>query len=247
MSDLVTGPGSLAVVVAVVAVAAVVQLASGFGFALLCVPLLALVLDPHVAVVVAILLGLFGAVYQAVAGRGHVERGVVLRLLGASLVGMPLGLYVYAHSSAELLKVGIGAMILVATALLACGFRLREASSPVDLAVGLLTGFLNTSTGTGGPPVVAVLQARAVSADVFRSTASLVFVVVDLAAVAGFALRGDVTWPLALLTLCTLPGMALGSWVGVRVRPLLSAETFRVLVLVLLGLSGLTAIGTALL
>lgn len=241
------GLGSLILVVLVIALASVVQLASGFGFALLCVPLLALVIDPHTAVLMALLLGMLGTAYQAVTGRGDFDTGVVVRLLSAAMVGMPLGLLVFSFSSPQDLKIIIGAMILATTALLCRGFTIRERSPSVDLCVGLLTGLLTTSTGTSGPPVVAVLQARGVTADVFRATASVVFTVVDVVAIVGFTVQGRVTWPLLALAICTLPGMGLGAWIGVKVRPLLSPRTFRVLVLVLLALSGLIALTTAVL
>jgi uncharacterized membrane protein YfcA len=247
MSHQVDGAGPLLLVVGVIGVAAVVQLVTGFGFALVCVPLLALVVDAHTAVVLALLLGVLVALHQAVAGRGELDRGVVTRLLGGSVVGLPLGLYAFAHTSAEALTVAIGAMILVTTALLTRGLTLRRRSVPLDLGLGVLTGFLTTSTGTPAPPLVAVLTARGVPPAVFRATTSLVFVVIDLLAVAGFWLGGDLTGPLLLVALAALPGMALGAVLGVRLRPLLSAGTFRVLVLVLLAVSGVSAILTAVL
>jgi uncharacterized membrane protein YfcA len=243
----VNGLGGLALVVGVVAFAAVIQLAAGFGFALVCVPLLALVVDPHVAVVVALVLGVVGALYQAVEGRAVVDRGVVARLTTAGFVGLPIGGWVYSRSSPEVLKVVIGVVILVAVALLARGLSLSRWSASVDLVGGLLTGFLTTCTGTSGPPIVTILHARDVSPEVFRATASSVFCVLDAVSVAGFAATGHLPWSLFLVTLCTLPGMGVGAWIGVRVRHLLSPKAFRLGVLSLLAWSGMAAILTALL
>jgi uncharacterized membrane protein YfcA len=247
MSHQVDGLGPFLLVVGVIGVAAAVQVVTGFGFALVGVPLLALVLDAHTAVLLALLLGVLVAVQQAVAGRGVLDRGVVTRLLGGAVAGLPLGLYAFTHSSARALTAGIGAMILVTTVLLTRGFTLRRRSPALDLGIGVLTGFLTTSTGTPGPPLVAVLQARGVAPEVFRATVSLVFATIDVLAVGGFALRGDLTGSLLVAALTTLPGMALGAWVGTLVRPLLSAGTFRVVVLVLLAVAGVSAIATAVL
>jgi uncharacterized membrane protein YfcA len=247
MSHQVDGLGPLLLVVGVIGVSAVVQVVTGFGFALVCVPLLALVVDAHTAVVLALLLGVLVALQQAAAGRGHLDRGVVTRLLGGAAAGLPLGLYAFTHTSARTLTVGIGAMILLTTVLLTRGFTLRRRSPSLDLGLGVLTGFLTTSTGTPGPPLVAVLQARGVTPEVFRATTSLVFATMDLLAVVSFALHGDLTGPLLVVALTTLPGMALGAWIGTQVRPLLSAGTFRVVVLVLLAVAGVSAIATAVL
>jgi uncharacterized protein len=242
----VNGTHGLVLVVGLVAFAAVVQLAAGFGFALVCVPLLALVVDPHVAVLVALQVGVAGALFQAVEGRRHLDGGVVTRLTVAGLVGLPVGGWVYARSSPEVLKIVIGVVILAAVVLLARGFTLARSSRPVDLVGGLLTGFLTTCTGTSGPPIVTILQARDVSPEVFRATTSTVFCVLDALSVVGFAATGHLRWPLFLVTLCTLPGLAVGAWLGVRARQLLSPQAFRVAVLLLLTWSGLAAILTAL-
>jgi uncharacterized membrane protein YfcA len=236
----------LALVVGIVAFAATIQLATGFGFALVCVPLLVLFIDPHVAVVIALQIGMIGALYQAVEGRRHINRGVVARLTAAALFGLPLGLWVYAHSSPELLKILIGVVILATVALLVRGVSINRSSPPVDIIAGLITGFLTTSTGTSGPPIVTILQARRVTPLVFRATTSTVFCVLDAASIVAFAATGRLPWSVMLTTLGTLPAMGLGAWIGVKVRPLLTPRAFRFVVLLLLAWSGVAAILTAL-
>jgi len=234
-------------VAAIVALASVVQLATGFGFALVCMPALALVIDPHLAVLITLEVGMVGAFYQAVEGRQHVDRQMVARLLAAAAVGLPAGWWVYSLSSAAVLKFLIGLLVLSTVVLLARGFRLSRASTQVDLTAGVLTGFLTTCTGISGPPIVTVLHARQVAPEAFRAMTSTVFSVLDGLAVLVFVATGDIGWPLTLLVLSTLPGLAAGAWIGIRARLLMSPQTFRVVVLSLLAATGLTAVVTALL
>ncbi|WP_226346283.1 sulfite exporter TauE/SafE family protein [Agilicoccus flavus] len=146
-------------VLVVVAVAAVVQLATGFGFALVSVPLLALVTDAHQAVLLALLLATVDNLGQAVEGRKVVDRSVIGRLLLGALVGLPLGCIAFTRSDARVLQLTIGAVILVTVVALARGATLARSSRRVDLLVGTLSGMLTTCTGTNGPPVVAVARA----------------------------------------------------------------------------------------
>ncbi|MGI8887501.1 MAG: sulfite exporter TauE/SafE family protein [Nocardioidaceae bacterium] len=240
------GLDALALIAGVVVFAAAVQLATGFGFALVCVPLLVLVIDPHIAVLIVLQVGMIGALFQAVEGRHHVNRGVVARLIAAAFVGLPAGGWVYSRSSPEVLKILIGVSILATVALLARGLSFKRSSPPVDIIAGLLTGFLTTCTGASGPPVVAILHARKVAPEVFRATASTVFCVLDAVSIAAFAATGHISWSLTLATLCTLPGMGVGAWVGMKVRPMLNPKVFRIVVLLLLTWSGIAAILTAL-
>lgn len=238
-------PLTLTLVMGVVAFAAIVQLATGFGFALVSVPLLALVTEPHAAVLIALQVGTIGNAYQAVEGRRRLDRAVVARILVGASIGLPVGWWIYAHSSASVLKVLIGIAILLTVGMLARGLVLKSASRPIDLVAGTLTGILTTCTGTNGPPIVTVLHARKVTPEVFRATTSTVFCVLDVLAVAVFAVSGHLTGSLVVTAAWTVPGLAAGAWVGIRARQLLSPTTFRILVLVLLSATGATAILTA--
>ena len=246
MAANVGGLGMLIVIAVVVAFAAMVQIATGFGFALVCVPLLALVVDPHIAVLIALQVGMLGALYQTVEGRRQVDPGVVTRLIIAGFVGLPVGVWVYARSSPQVLKLLIGLVILAAVALLARGLRFKHSSPRVDILAGLLTGFLTTCTGTSGPPIVTVLHGRSVTPEVFRATASTIFFVLDAVSIVAFAATGHLHWSLVLATLGTLPGMGAGMWIGIRARSLLNPTAFRAAVLLLLTWTGVAAIVTAL-
>jgi len=235
----------IAPILFVVAFAAVVQYATGFGFALVSVPLLALVMDAHAAVLTALLLGMLGNFTQAIEGRRVVHRAVVGRLVVTALLGMPVGWWVFTHADARLLQLTIGVVILIAVVALARGFTLHHTSAGVDLGVGALAGFLTTCTGTNGPPIVALLHARRVPPAAFRATTTTTFLAVDIIAVIAYAVSGHLTLSHVVTTLLTVPALALGALVGIRARRLLSPGTFRVIVLVLLSVTGVIAIVTA--
>lgn len=229
----------------VVAFAAVVQYATGFGFALVSVPLLALVTDPHEAVLIGLMLGIVGNISQAIEGRHVADRAVAGRILAGSLVGLPVGWYIYAHTDSRALQLTIGGIILLAVVVLALGLTLREASRRVDLIVGAVTGVLTTCTGTNGPPVVAVLHARRESPAVFRATSTTTFVGLSTMSLLIHGATGHLHLHQFGTVALALPAVAIGAVGGIRVRRLLSPATFRVVVLVLLTATATVAIATA--
>ncbi len=224
--------------------AAAVQMTSGFGFALVAVPLLALVTGPHTAILLALLAGTFFNGWQAVEGRGHRDTSVVARILVGAVLGMPVGYLVFRHTDPGQLTVLVGVLVLAAVVVLARGWRFPAVSRSTDVATGLFTGVLTTSTGTNGPPIVALLQARRLPPREFRATVTLVFVVLNLAALTVFAATGTLTREVVVTALWSVPALLLGGWVGYRVRRLLPAETFRRFVLLLLTVAGATAVVT---
>ncbi|MBU6215267.1 MAG: TSUP family transporter, partial [Acidobacteria bacterium] len=109
----------------------------------------------------------------------------------------------------------------------------------------LVSGVLNTATSTNGPPLVFVLQARKVAPDVFRATLNTVFVFSGLYAAVIFALRGKISFDEVALSAASVPFLIVGSFVGVLIRRHINEERFRLAVLGLLTVSGLSTLLSA--
>jgi uncharacterized membrane protein YfcA len=237
---------AVAAVSLVIALASTVTTLAGFGFSLMAVPLLATVLGARDAVAVASLLGLLSSGALALRCRATVDWGIVRRQLAAAALGMPLGLGVVAVLSDRGLRVAIAAAVLVATALIARGFRLRGATGRVDLGAGFISGMLNTSVGTSGPPVVLTNQARGLSPDVFRATLATFFAASAIVLSPMFLATGRYHHEVLVAAGAGLPALGVGWWVGLQLHPRVSAARFRHIVLALLVLSAVAAAASAL-
>jgi uncharacterized membrane protein YfcA len=85
-------------------VAAFVGALSGFGFSLLIVPPLALVVGPRDAVILANILGPVQNLAMAIYLRRLIDWSMVLRLFVGAVVGMPVGLLVLTTVSASTMR-----------------------------------------------------------------------------------------------------------------------------------------------
>ena len=108
-----------AFLLAVVGIAAAMQALSGFGFALLAVPVLALAVDLRLAVVVVTLVSTVSTLVQWWESRRVAVGPLVRRLLVSGAAGMPLGLWALASLDVRLMKAILGAAVLAGVALLA--------------------------------------------------------------------------------------------------------------------------------
>ncbi len=237
--------GVILAVAAVFGLAAVVQSVTGFGFALVAVPLLALVLGPAPAVVATTLVSLLISVAVLRADRSFVDwrhAGVVSL---AGLAAMPLGLWVLTRVPERALTAVIAVVLLVSTAVVARGLTLRPGRT-TEVTVGAASGVLLTSTGMNGPPLVVAFQAQGMAPRPFRGTLSAVFLVEGVAAVALLTLGGQLTREALLAAAVGVPMMAVGWLVGNRVFHRLDAATFRRLVLWMLVASAVVALVSAL-
>ena len=232
----------LIVVGLAVGVAAFVQVLAGFGFALLCMPIMTLAIPVEKAVVVSTVLSACTTSWQSWFLRKDAEVPLVKRLTASAYVGMPLGLVILEVVPDTSLKIVLGVSVLLATLMLARRLDLRHVGNGMDVGLGFVSGVLNTSLSTNGPPLVFDLQARHLDAVRFRATISAVFALCNFGALALFIGRGKITQEGLHAAAIALPAWLVGQLVGWPIRKHLHGERFRVMVLVLLALAGTTTI-----
>ena len=225
----------------VVALASAAQVVSGFGFALIATPLVAVLVGPREAVVGLTIVSIILVAQVAIRGRGHVDRSAVVLMSASAIVGMPLGLLVLTRADEQILTLIIAIVVIAFSILLGYGLRLPGGRG-VDVVAGFTAGILSTSTGTSGPPVVIVLSRALSEPSRFRSTISAIFLIQGSAAMVAFALGDQITSDALAVTLAGLPGLVLGSIVGERGFRRLDASTFRTVVLGMLFASGVVAL-----
>ena len=234
-------PLVLAIVV-LAALAAFIQALAGFGFALFIVPFLAILIDPRDTVLLANLLSTFSGVVQTKILHHEADRRVATILMVGSCIGMPAGLAVLLLVDPEVLKLLIAAMVILFTLLLMRGLSLHSAGLVGDLAAGITSGVLNTSTSMSGPPVVLYLQGRGMAPLQFRATITVFFLVTSLIAVGLLLASGSAKpYVFAAFALC-VPAVYLGQKAGNRAFTRVDHLLFRRLVFGILLLSGAAAI-----
>jgi uncharacterized protein len=238
----VVSAGDLTVVAGAVLLASFVQVIAGFGFALLAMPIMTLAIPVEQAVVIATVLGAVASLWQALHQRAHAVRPLVRRLVIAAYLGMPLGLVALNVVPDSWLRIMLGIAVLVATGLLAARVRLTHVGPTLDHAAGFLSGVLNTSLGTNGPPLVFVLQGRELAADRFRATILAVFAFSNVAAIGLFAFDGKVTSDGLRAAALAIPAWVVGQAVGWPTRRHVHGQRFRRLVLALMFAAGASAI-----
>ena len=227
------------------AIAAFVQSISGFGLALLSVPLMSLFTDVRLSVVVVNLIGLVTTSAQAWKEREHADAPLAIRVTVAAIIGMPLGLVAFLFMSETYLKVGLGIVVLFVTLLLMRGFTLRSTTRTADWLLGGASGALSTSVGTNGPPLVFLFQARQMPQEIFRATISRVFILSNIVTVIIFASAGKITVDSIVAAAVSLPVLVIAISAGFWTRRFVNQQRFRILVLTLLVISGLSTIVSA--
>ena len=212
--SMVVTTAQLIVVGVAVFVAALMQIVAGFGFALLAVPLMTLAIEPKIAVVVSALTGVFVTSWQAIQAGPTPTRCWCARLTIAAYVGMPFGLLVFITVNDNILRLLLGIAVLVAVVMLALRINLHHAGPRLDYCTGFLSGVLNTSLSTNGPPLVFALQARQFPRVSFRATITAVFALSNILGLSLFIASGKITRDGLVASTITIPAMFVGQAIG---------------------------------
>jgi uncharacterized membrane protein YfcA len=202
------------------AVAAFLQTTTGFGGALVLAPVLFGTMRPAQAVLLAALLGIVQSAVLVVRFRSEILGHDVGSLLGWALPGLAAGVVVLRVAPSALLRVVVGASVIVATVVRELLARSRTASRISALPAGFLAGVLTTSATVNGPPLVLYLLGRGATPGQMRATLAAVFIALDVLTLAALALGGALVWPplsAAVALVLAMPfGIAGGLWLGDR-------------------------------
>ena len=142
---------------------------SGFGGALIFVPIASSVVGPRLAVPLLLIVDLVltpGLIPHA--WRNADRRNVGVMAVGAAL-GIPAGTYALTHVDGTTIRWAIVAIVVVLLTLLVCGWRYHGRPHPsMTLGVGVVSGLFSGAAQVGGPPVVAYWLGAAIAPQTVR-------------------------------------------------------------------------------
>ena len=195
---------------------------SGFGAALIFIPLASAIIGPALAAPVLLLIDAVTALGMIPdAWRRADRRSVGIMSLGA-LVGVPLGTAILATVDALLVRWTIVGIVVVLLLLLVSGWRYRgQPRKLLTVGVGGISGLFSGAAQVGGPPVVAYWLGGAIESGTVRANIVLYFVVSSTLSIASYLVGGLFTQPVLALALATGPAYGIGLYLGSRlfVRP----------------------------
>ncbi|HLI12144.1 MAG TPA: sulfite exporter TauE/SafE family protein [Alphaproteobacteria bacterium] len=228
LADLPLGQPWLLWVVLAVLLGGLLRGLSGFGGAMIMVPVVGAVLGPAAAVPIANMVDIvITAPLLPDAFRRCRWREVLPLFVGGALL-VPVGVWLLTLLDPELLRRAISVVILVAAAAMASGWRYkRQPSHSVSFGVGALSGLLSGAAGVSGPPVVLFWLGGQAAAPTLRANLIAYFGLMDVITVGSLWLGGLFTRPVLTLSLIMMPVYGIGVWLGAHGFRLASERTFR--------------------
>jgi uncharacterized membrane protein YfcA len=231
----------------VILLASLIQGLVGFGFSLVSVPLLVLLMPATELVPMMVLLSLALGLLLLADLKRHVKLKRIWPLLVGGAVGNPLGILVLLLVEAVVIKLLIGALIVVFAVALLLDYRRRVEREKLAMApVGLTSGVLNGSVSMSGPPVALFFANQGYGKKRFRASLIAYSVFLNVIALPFFLLAGLLTSDVLMNSGLMLPALVVGALAGSAAARKVREKRFRKFVLVLATAAGFLSLASGL-
>lgn len=216
---------------------------SGFGAALIFVPLASALVGPKLAGPVLAIIDIVFAAYLIPAATRLAERKAIGLMFAGALVGIPAGTAVLRGFEALTLRWLIAAMAAAMLVLLLSGWRYHgRPHVSATVAVGGISGLFSGIAQIGGPPVVAYWLGLDANPALLRANVIVYFALSSVLTIVSYFWAGLFSADVMTLALLTGPVYGIGTFLGGRLFGLASPGTFRTISLALIALAIVTSL-----
>lgn len=237
-------PSFFAIAIPAVIFAGISKGGFGSGAAFVSAAILAVVLDPGLAL--GVMLPLLMLIDLATLGpfwkRWSAPDAKVLIIGG--IPGVVAGAALYKYTEPDVFRVLIGLMALgfvvwqFAQSRARSSIAARNLPHWVGLGAGVAAGFTSFVSHAGGPPAAAYLLSRRLDKTTYQGTTVLVFWALNITKFVPYAALGMFSFSTFTANLALAPFALLGTWIGVRAHHKVPERLFFGLTYVLLTLTG---------
>ncbi|MFB9950326.1 sulfite exporter TauE/SafE family protein [Rhizobium puerariae] len=216
---------------------------SGFGGALIFIPLAGAAISPKIAPALLLVIDGVTTLGMLPDGWKRANRREVGTMLIGTLVGVPVGTTMLATIEPTALRWLISAVVLSLLVFLISGWRYHgKPKTPLTIGVGAVAGLFGGAAQLSGPPVVAYWLGGAIPPLAVRANLVLYFALSTVISAASYIVGNLLTLEVLAMALIAGPGYALGLAAGSRLFGLAPEATFRRICFLLIAMAAIVGL-----
>jgi uncharacterized protein len=209
---------------------------SGFGAALIFMPLASSLAAPRLVAALLLIIDFVAMAPLIPNAWRHADRKATAVMVAGALVGVPVGTYFLTRLDPVTTRWIISGFVFALLLLLLSGWRYRgKDHAAVTIGVGSVSGFCSGLAQTGGPPIVAYWLGRPLPSSIARANIMLFFAASDVVSVVSYAVTGVITVEAIGFALIVGPVYAIGVALGATLFGRASEKAFRAICYVLIA------------
>ena len=231
LADFLPKDVSLSVAMALCAVAFVSGTArgfSGFGSALIFMPLASSMAAPQLVAPLLLIIDFVAASPLLPNAWRKADRKATAVMAAGALIGVPVGTYFLTRLEPVTTRWIISCFVTALLVLLLSGWRYRgKEYAAVSVGVGSVAGFCSGLAQTGGPPIVGYWLGRPIPSVIARANIMLYFGFSGVFSAISYSVTGLINADALKFALVVGPVYAIGIWFGASLFGKASESVFR--------------------
>jgi uncharacterized membrane protein YfcA len=201
---------------------------SGFGSALIFMPLASSMAAPKLVAALLLIIDFVAAAPLVPKAWKQADRKATAVMVLGALIGVPIGTYFLTRLEPVTTRWIISGFVAALLVLLLSGWRYRgKEYAAVSVGVGGLAGFCSGLAQTGGPPIVGYWLGRPIPSVIARANILLFFGFSDFFSAVAYAVSGLINADAIKFSLVVGPVYAIGVWFGASLFGRASESAFR--------------------
>jgi uncharacterized protein len=209
---------------------------SGFGSALIFMPLASSLAAPRLVAALLLIIDFVAAAPLIPNAWKHADRKATAVMVAGAFVGVPVGTYFLSRLDPVTTRWIISVFVFALLMLLLSGWRYRGKDySALSIGIGGLSGFCSGLAQTGGPPIVGYWLGRPIASVIARANILLFFGASDFFSAISYALAGLITAEAIRFSLLIGPVYGIGVAFGAVLFGRASERLFRAICYVLIA------------
>jgi uncharacterized membrane protein YfcA len=201
---------------------------SGFGSALIFMPLASSLAAPRLVAALLLVIDFVAAAPLVPNAWRHADRRATAIMVAGALVGVPIGTWFLSRLDPVTTRWIISGFVTALLALLISGWRYRgEDHAVISIGVGGLSGFCSGLAQTGGPPIVGYWLGRPIASNIARANILLFFGASDFFSLVSYSVTGLITLDSIRFSLLVGPIYGIGVGFGASLFGRASDRLFR--------------------
>jgi hypothetical protein len=216
---------------------------SGFGSALIFMPLASSLAAPRLVAALLLVIDFVAAAPLLPDAWKQADRKATAVMVSGALIGVPIGTYCLTALDPVTTRWIISGFVLALLLLLVSGWRYRgKDHAALSVGIGALSGFCSGLAQTGGPPIVGYWLGRPLPSVIARANILLFFGASDFFSLVSYSLTGLITADAIRFSLLVGPVYGVGVWFGARLFGRASEKLFRVICYALIAAAVITGL-----
>ncbi|MFC2104000.1 sulfite exporter TauE/SafE family protein [Bacteroidota bacterium] len=217
----------LIIILSIVFISTLTRSTFGFGDALIAMPSLVLFIDIKIATPLVALIAFFIAISILIKNWKKVEFKSAWRLILASLIGIPIGLWYLDDINENIIKLVLGILVLLFAIYSLLKPKLHQLKGEkYAWLFGFIAGILGGAYNTNGPPIVIYSSLKKWNPQNFRATLQGYFFTTGILIITGHGIAGNFTSEVLTYFAYCIPAVFVAVIIGARLNRKIPIEKF---------------------